>query len=97
MPIAPHCVTTDLGATASLHCSPAVPLFLIHEYYSNISPPGLVTKNWSIDNDGYASLPEGTGLCCEIDEAKLDELAKMPGKPEWPTRGRLPDGSISDY
>ncbi len=97
VPIAPHCVTTDLGATASLHCSAAVPLFLIHEYYSNISPPGLVTKNWSIDNDGYASLPEGTGLCCEIDEAKLDELAKMPGKPEWPTRGRLSDGSISDY
>ncbi len=33
----------------------------------------------------------------EIDEAKLDELARMPGKPEWPTRGRLPDGAISDY
>jgi galactonate dehydratase len=33
VPIAPHCVTTDLGATASLHCSAAIPFFLIHEYY----------------------------------------------------------------
>jgi galactonate dehydratase len=97
VPLAPHCVTTDLGATASLHCSAAIPFFLIHEYYPSISPPGLVAKNWSIDADGYASLPEGTGLCCEIDEAKLEEIAKTPSPPEWPTRGRMPDGSISDY
>ena len=74
-----------------------VPFFLIHEYYPSISPPGLVNKNWSIDTDGYASLPEGTGLCCEIDESKLAEIAKNPSKPEWPTRGRMPDGSIADY
>ena len=97
VPIAPHCVTTDLGATASLHVSAAVPLFLIHEYYPSISPPGLVRKNWAIDKDGYASLPIGPGLGCEIDESKLDELAKNPSPAEWPTRGRLPDGSISDY
>ena len=97
VPIAPHCVTTDLGATASLHCSAAVPFYLIHEYYPSISPPGLVKKNWSIDKDGYASLPQGVGLCCEIDEAKLAEIAKTPSKPEWPTRGRHPDGSIADY
>lgn len=97
VPLAPHCVTTDLGATASLHCSAVVPFFLIHEYYPSISPPGLVRKNWTIDEAGYASLPEGTGLCCEIDEAKLAELAKQPIVPEWPTRGRHPDGSIADY
>ena len=97
VPLAPHCVTTDLGATASLHCSAAIPFFLIHEYYPSISPPGLVKKNWSIDAEGYASLPEGTGLCCEVNEAKLAEIAKTPSPPEWPTRGRLPDGSISDY
>ncbi len=97
VPIAPHCVTTDLGATASLHCSAAVPFFLIHEYYPSITPPGLVEKNWSIDKDGYASLPEGTGLCCEINEMKLEEISKSPSKPEWPTRGRMPDGSIADY
>jgi len=97
VPIAPHCVTTDLGATASLHVSAAIPFFLIHEYYSSISPPGLVKKNWSIDNDGYASLPQGPGIGCEIDETVLTELAKKPSPPEWPTRGRHADGSISDY
>lgn len=97
VPLAPHCVTTDLGATASLHCSASIPLFLIHEYYPSISPPGLVKKSWSIDKDGYASLPQGPGLGCEIDETLLAELAKKPSPPEWPTRGRLPDGSISDY
>lgn len=96
VPIAPHCVTTDLGATASLHVSAAVPLFLIHEYYPSISPPGLVKKSWSV-TDGYASLPEGPGLGCEIDEGVLAELSKKPTPPEWPTRGRLPDGSIADY
>lgn len=97
VPLTPHCVTTDLGATASLHVSAAVPFFLIHEYYPSISPPGLVKKNWSIDADGYASLPQGAGIGCEIDEAELTQLAKKPSPPEWPTRGRLPDGSISDY
>ena len=97
VPLAPHCVTTDLGATASLHVSAAIPFFLIHEYYPSISPPGLVKKNWSVDKDGYASLPQGPGIGCEIDEAVLAELAKKPSPPEWPTRGRLPDGSIADY
>ncbi|MFM9066992.1 MAG: mandelate racemase/muconate lactonizing enzyme family protein [Planctomycetota bacterium] len=97
VPLAPHCVTSDLGATASLHASAAIPFFLIHEYYPSISPPGLVRKNWTIDADGYASLPQGPGLGCEIDEAKLEELAKNPSPPEWPKGGRQPDGSISDY
>lgn len=97
VPLAPHCVTTDLGATASLHVSAAIPLFLIHEYYPSISPPGLVKKSWAIDKDGYASLPVGPGLGCEVDEGVLQELSKKPSPPEWPTRGRLPDGSISDY
>lgn len=97
VPLAPHCVTTDLGMTASLHVSAAIPNFLIHEYYPRITPPGLIRKSWSVDDDGYASLPTGPGLGCEIDEATLAELAKTPRPPEWPTRGRLPDGSISDY
>ncbi len=97
VPLAPHCITTDLGASASLHASAAIPYFLIHEYYPGITPVGLVKKSWSVDKDGYASLPEGPGLGCEIDEAVLAEIAKKPSPPEWPTRGRLPDGSIADY
>jgi len=97
VPIAPHSVTTDLGMSASLHVSASVPLFLIHEYYPGITPKDLVQKTWEVDKDGYASLPTGTGLGCEVNEAKLDELSKQPAKPEWPTRGRLKDGSIADY
>jgi galactonate dehydratase len=97
VPLAPHCVTTDLGMTASLSVSAATPLFLIHEYYPSITPKGLIRKQWTVDEQGYASLPEGPGLGCEVDEALLEQLSKEPHKPEWPTRGRLPDGSISDY
>ena len=98
VPLAPHCVTWDLGVSASLHATAAIPFFLIHEYYPTHTPPGLVRKNWSVDKEGFASLPEGPGLGCEIDEKVLEEVAKNPKNPwKWPTRGRLADGSIADY
>ncbi|MGE0608396.1 MAG: mandelate racemase/muconate lactonizing enzyme family protein [Pirellulales bacterium] len=98
VPLAPHCVTTELGVTASLHAAASIPFFVIHEYYPQITPPGLLRKSWSVNEEGYASLPQGVGLGVEIDEAKLEELSKLPpAKWEWPTRGRLADGSISDY
>jgi galactonate dehydratase len=96
-PLAPHCVTTELGVSASLHATAAIPFFIIHEYYPQITPAGLLKKSWSVDADGYASLPQGPGLGVEVDEAKLEELSKKPHKAEWPTRGRLKDGSIADY
>ena len=97
VPLAPHCVTTELGVTASLHATAAIPNFLIHEYYPGLTPPGLVRKPWSVDKDGTASLPQGTGLGVEVDEAKLEELARNPKRWEWPLRGRLKDGSVADY
>jgi galactonate dehydratase len=98
VPLAPHCVTTDLGATASLHAAASIPFHLIHEYYPQLTPEGLVRKQWSVDKEGNASLPQGVGLGVEVDEAKLDDLSKNPKRPwEWPTRGRLKDGSVSDY
>lgn len=98
VPLTPHCVTTDLGTSASLHASAAIPFFLIHEYYPQISPPGLARKTWTVDKLGYATLPEGPGLGVEVDEKVLADLAKNPRKgPFWPTRGRLADGSIADY
>ncbi len=97
VPLAPHCVTTELGVSASLHASAAIPHFIIHEYYPSITPAGLIRKTWSVDKVGYASLPQGPGLGVEIDEKKLAELAKKPHKAEWPTRGRLEDGSVADY
>ena len=97
VPISPHCVTTELGVAASFHVSATVPFFIIHEYYPQITPKGLVRKSWTVDKDGNASLPQGPGLGVEIDEMVLAELAKRPHRPEWPTRGRLRDGSIADY
>jgi galactonate dehydratase len=98
VPLAPHCVTTELGVTASLHATAAIPFFLIHEYYKSLTPEGLVRKQWSVDKDGYASLPQGVGLGVEVDEAKLEEHAKNPKRPwGWPTRGKLKDGSVADY
>ncbi len=97
VPIAPHCVMTELGVSASLHVCASVPFFLIQEYYPSITPEGIFKKSWTVDKDGYSSLPQGPGLGVEIDEAKLDELSKKPHKPEWPTRGRMKDGAISDY
>ncbi len=97
VPIAPHCVTTELGVAASFHVAATVPFFVIHEYYPQITPKGLVRKSWTVDKNGNASLPQGPGLGVEIDEMVLAELAKRPHRPEWPTRGRLRDGSIADY
>ena len=97
VPLAPHAVTTELGVSASLHACAAIPFFIVHEYYPQITPAGLLKRNWTVDKDGYASLPQGPGLGAEIDEKKLEDLAKKPHKAEWPDRGRLKDGSISDY
>lgn len=97
VPLSPHCVTTELGVAASFHATAAIPFFLIHEYYPQITPQGLVKKSWTVDAKGDATLPQGPGLGVEIDEKVLDELSKKPAKWEWPTRGRLEDGSIADY
>src|SRR5207302_1442939 len=58
VPLAPHNTCSELGLTASLHATLAVPLFLIHEGYldGHIMPPGVANKNWQQDKDGYASL-----------------------------------------
>lgn len=100
VPLAPHCTTTPLGATASLHVAASIPFLLIHE-----TAPGQIQwgeqfarKNWTIDKDGYASLPQGTGLCVDMDERALAKVAAAAPKARftWPVT-RLRDGSIADY
>ncbi|MBV8879131.1 MAG: mandelate racemase/muconate lactonizing enzyme family protein [Planctomycetaceae bacterium] len=98
-PIAPHCTMSELGLTASLHAAASVPNFLIHEAYldGHIMPPGVAKKSWSVDEKGYATLPQGPGLGVEIDE---DAIAKVNADPKkkykWPTP-KQPDGSVTDY
>jgi len=99
VPIAPHCVTSELGVSASFHASAAVPFFVIHEYYPNIlkAASTFLRKNWKVDADGYATLPEGPGLGVDIDEKALAEASKNDtSKWKWPG-AKLADGSIADY
>jgi galactonate dehydratase len=99
VPLAPHCTCSELGLTASLHATLAVPLFLIHEAYldGHIMPPGVARKNWEQDKDGYASLPQGPGLGVEMDEKKMAEVAADPKRTfKWPVP-KSEDGSIRDY
>ncbi len=44
VPLAPHCGSTLLGMTASLHATAAIPLFLIHEGAKGHDPFGVVQK-----------------------------------------------------
>ncbi len=99
VPLAPHCTCSELGLTASLHAAASIALFLIHEGYldGHIMPPGVATKHWEVDKDGYASLPEGPGLGVEIDESKFAAINADPRKKyKWPVP-LAPDGSIRDY
>ena len=61
VPLAPHCTCSELGLTASLHASFAVPFLLIHAAYldGHLMPPGVARKNWTVDAQGYASLLRG--------------------------------------
>src|SRR5580765_6891796 len=57
IPLAPHCTCSELGVSASLHASFAVPFLLIHEMYldGHIMPPGVARKSFEIDADGFAT------------------------------------------
>jgi galactonate dehydratase len=99
VPLAPHNTCSELGLTASLHAAASVPLFLIQEGYldGHIMPAGVARKTWTVDAEGYASLPEGPGLGVEMDERRMDQVAADPNRRyRWPTP-RYADGSVRDY
>src|SRR5262249_19585968 len=100
VPLAPHCTTSPLGASASLHVAASIPFLLIHE-----TAPGAIQwgeqfahKTWRVDKDGYASIPGGPGLGVEMDEKAMAKIAADPKQPQfrWPIM-RLSDGSVADY
>jgi galactonate dehydratase len=99
VPLAPHCTMSQLGVSASLHASFAVPFLLIHEMYldGHIMPHGVAKVNWKIDKDGYAGLPDGPGLGVEIDESLFEKVNADPNRKfKWPVP-TLPDGAVRDY
>jgi galactonate dehydratase len=77
----------------------SIPFLLIHETAPNAIEWGekFARKSWTVDKNGYASLPEGNGLGVEMDEKALAKAAAEPGvKFQWPQL-RLRDGSVTDY
>lgn len=98
VPLAPHCTQSYLGMTASFHVSASVPLFLIHESYDDELWRKVIHPHWTKSADGYVSLPEGTGLCLDVDEAALAAAAADPTyKYQWRGPHLNPDGSVADY
>ena len=87
------------GEPASLHASFAVPFLLIHEMYldGHIMPPGVAKKSFTVDDKGYASLPQGPGLGVEVDESMFAKVNADPNRVfKWPTP-TLSDGAVRDY
>ena len=66
--------------TASFHVVASIPLFLIHESYDDELWGRIIRRSWTKSDDGQVSLPQGTGLCLEIDEGALASAAKDPAK-----------------
>ena len=99
VPLAPHCTSSELGLSASLHASFAVPFLLIHEAYldGHIMPPGVAKKSFTVDDKGFASLPQGPGLGVEIDETLFEKINADPNRKfKWPNP-TLSDGAVRDY
>src|SRR4029079_14057240 len=100
VPLAPHCPTPPLGAAASLHVAASIPFLLIHETAPGALQWGeqFARRPWTVDKEGYASLPGGPGLGVEIAERALARAAKDPKQQRfrWPVM-RLRDGSVADY
>jgi len=97
VPLVPHCTQSYLGMTASFHVTATAPLFMIHEAYDDELWGKIVRPHWTKDKDGYVSLPEGTGLCVDVDEAMLKKVAAEPYKYQWRGPRYLEDGSVADY
>ena len=100
VPLAPHCTTSPLGATASLSVAASIPLLLIHETAPGALKWGELFMNcpWKVDErTGYATLPDGPGLGVQINPGRMAEVASDP-KYQWRWPGAtLPDGSVADY
>jgi galactonate dehydratase len=99
VPMAPHNTCSELGLSASIHVSASIPLFLIQEGYldGHLMPAGVARKSFTVDKEGYASLPLGPGLGVEMDEAMIQKVNADPNRRyRWPhpTYG---DGSVRDY
>ena len=99
VPLAPHCTCSELGLSASMHVSASIPFFLIQEGYldGHIMPAGVARKSFTLEKDGYATLPQGPGLGVEMDETAMKKVNEDERRRyRWPTP-KYADGSVRDY
>jgi galactonate dehydratase len=99
VPMAPHNTCSELGLSASIHVSASIPLFLIQEGYldGHIMPAGVARKSFTVDKEGYATLPQGPGLGVAMDEAAIQKVNADPNRRyRWP-HPTYSDGSVRDY
>jgi galactonate dehydratase len=96
VPLAPHSILSFLGQSASFNAVATIPNLLIHEFYPS-DLQGVLHRKWDVDKEGYATLPDGPGLGCDVDEDKLVKLSAEIGmKFKWPG-AHYKDGAIADY
>lgn len=73
--VSPHNYNSNtIGLAASLHLSACIPNFLILEYFYNFKNRSeeISTSRFDVE-DGYISLPDGSGWGVEINEAALSK------------------------
>ena len=70
IPVIPHAFKTGILMSASLHLLAAMPEALFLEYCSQetVLSKNLVKNHFSINSNGFVSIPDGPGLGIEIDE-----------------------------
>lgn len=96
VPLAPHSIQSWLGQSASFNAVATIPNLLIHEFYPN-DLKGVLHRSWDAGKDGFATLPQGPGIGCEVDEAKALQVSKEIGfEFKWPNV-HYPDGAVADY
>jgi galactonate dehydratase len=82
VPVAPHCVTSPIGAMATAHVAAAIPNFLIQEWHwidSQVLWRNFVKEGEIIDK-GFIRLPERAGLGVEMND-EAARKAQVPGTP----------------
>ena len=95
VPLAPHCTTTPISATASLSVAASIPLLLIHETCPGCLQWGekFMNRSWRVDEaTGYASLP-GRARTSAF-RWTFDKMAKVAADPNY--KWRWPGAKLSD-
>lgn len=100
--LAPHCPLGPIALAACLQVDAVCHNAVIQEqsigihYNAGADVLDYVTPGGIVVEDGHLLIPQGPGLGIEVDEAKVEEMARIGHRwraPVW----RHPDGSIAEW